>query len=109
MLVTIMMSIAKFLVLAIGFGLGYWLITTAGREEKWKKILGAIFGWILIIYSIAIAAMICFQWINFMHGEDIMYKCPMMRQKMYQQPGMPKQAVPEVEIEIEREQENQEK
>jgi len=95
MFVTIMISITKLIVLAIGFGVGFLLITAAGRESAWKRILGAVFGWILVLYAVAITAMLCFLWIDYLSKGSItdgrggiMQGCPMMRQRMMQRPGM---------------------
>jgi len=39
--------------LAIGFGVGYWLLVTANTQnQKWMANLGSIFGWIIILLSI---------------------------------------------------------
>lgn len=44
------------IVLAIGYGVGYWLLVTASEQnENWMSILGTFFGWVLIALSIFIA------------------------------------------------------
>ncbi|HSA05652.1 MAG TPA: hypothetical protein P5556_00575 [Candidatus Gastranaerophilales bacterium] len=90
MLATLMFALLEFIIIAIGFGVGYWLITAATKEENWKKIVGAVFGWILIIYAVIIAGMICFQWINYMQTGrlPVEFQCPMMRQMMQQKQQM---------------------
>ncbi len=87
MLETIIMTILNFIVLAIGFTTGYWLITAAGREERWKRALGAIFGWVLILYSIVVSVMICFQ----------MYMTPVSPDQNETQPEMQQETVPDAQ------------
>ncbi len=97
MLSTIILGIMEFVVLAIGFAAGFWLIIAAGKEERWKRIMGSIFGWILIAYALIISTMICFKWIDYiqtgklMEGSSMMSPmmkkeggCPMMKQMMKQ-------------------------
>ncbi len=96
MLVTLTLALLKFIIIASGFGVGYWLIITAAKEENWKKILGTVFGWILIIYAVIIAGMICFQWINYLQTGKLPFQCPMMQQmqqRQQMQPGQMKDGV----------------
>ena len=74
---TVMLMLQKFFVLAIGLTFGYWLIITAAKQENWKKIVGAVFGWILIIYTFVVSGMICFQWMEYLRTGKLMPSCPM--------------------------------
>lgn len=86
MLGTIILAILEFIVLVLGFAAGFWLLIAATGQEGWKKTIGGVFGWILIIYALIITAMICFQWIDYMRTGRLidMQGCP-MHQMMQQQ------------------------
>lgn len=38
--------------LALGFGIGYWLLLLANKEQGGLKTVGQVLGWILILVSI---------------------------------------------------------
>ena len=65
------------IILAIGYGVGYWLLVTADRQDrKWMNILGTIFGWILISLSILISLLGLYFHVN--HKEEMTAGgCPM--------------------------------
>ena len=76
MLVTLMFAILEFFVYAIGFSFGFWLLTMAAKDEGWRKLLGQIVGWVLIVYSLIISLMIAFVWIDYIRTGKVI-KCPM--------------------------------
>lgn len=72
--------------LAIALAIGFWLLITAVKQEGWLKILGSVFGWIIITLAIISSIITCYSVIKYW---DTMTKsCPMyemMRQdKMHQ-------------------------
>ena len=68
MLFTLLLAGFEFLIIAVGFTCGYYLLTTAAKETDWKRVLGIIFGWILIGNSLVVALMTHYQWIEHLQG-----------------------------------------
>lgn len=75
------------ILLAIGFGVGYWLLITAIKQDKkLLRILGSVLGWILI-------TLVLFQFLlgfYFANTANKMHGCPMnkmMQQEKLHQPN----------------------
>lgn len=83
--------------LALGFGIGYWLLVTANHQESVLKNVGKLLGWGLIAIAI-IATMVSNYYTNKEISGFYPYGCcPMHR--MMQQRGVPVIEIEETEIE----------
>lgn len=71
--------------LAIGFGVGYWLLLVANGQEGTLKTVGQTLGWVLIIMSVFTSLVSSIASVSI--ADDGFMPCPMER--MMQEHGMP--------------------
>ncbi|OGI30568.1 MAG: hypothetical protein A2287_10130 [Candidatus Melainabacteria bacterium RIFOXYA12_FULL_32_12] len=87
-LMTLAVLTFELIFLAIGLGVGYWLVVTALKQEGGIKTAGLIFGWLLIVMAFLITLTNCIVSIqNWRSG--YMMGSPTMQQMMEQRGGMP--------------------
>lgn len=74
----IILSNYSFLIvlLALGFGAGYWILTTANVQERTLEIVGIILGWILIAMTLIIGILNSYSSMNMMTYSSIKSSCP---------------------------------
>lgn len=53
-MIILMILIHLIILLAVGFGVGYWLLVEATKQEENLKLFGTTLGWILITMTFAI-------------------------------------------------------
>lgn len=74
--------------LAIGFGVGYWLLTTANTHKGSLKTVGQALGWILIAMSIIISLFSCYYSLKIIDSE-CMHEESCLMHRMIQQNRTP--------------------
>jgi len=77
--------------LAVGLAIGFWLLFTAIKQEKWLKILGSVFGWLIIAISIILMLAASYSATKFSREGFRTPYCPMhemMMQKHMMKPHM---------------------
>lgn len=81
--------------LAIALAIGFWLLITAIKQEGWLKILGSVFGWIIISLAIISSIITCYSVIKYRNA--MTKPCPMyemMRQGRMHQDMMDREEMP---------------
>lgn len=78
-----MMIIAQFtfqiILLAVGFGVGYWLLMTASEQEGTLKIIGQTLGGILIVMALILAIFSSYYSMKIANRGYMQGGCPMNR------------------------------
>jgi len=69
---------SQIILLAIGFGVGYWILITANKHEGRLKIIGETLGWILIAMAILSALFSCYYTMKLASG-NYPEGCPINR------------------------------
>jgi len=70
--------------LAVGLAIGFWLLLTAIKQEKWLKILGSVFGWLIIAISIILMLATSYAATKFSKEGFYSPHCPMHEMMMRQ-------------------------
>ena len=70
--------------LAIGFGIGYWLLITANTHKCSLKTVGQTLGWILITMSVIISLFSCYYSLKIIDA-DCMHEQNCLMRRMIQQ------------------------
>lgn len=89
--------------LAIGFGVGYWILTTANIQERHLEIAGIIMGWILIAMTLIIALINSYSSINLAGNSFTRGGCPFDRSMRHKMPVMQQENKQEMKEEMKEE------
>lgn len=76
----IMQFTFQIILLAIGFGVGYWLILNANQQEGSIKTIGQTLGGILIVMAMILAIFSCYYSMKIANKGYMQGGCPMMQQ-----------------------------
>ena len=77
MLFTLLLAGFEFIIIAVGFTFGYFLLVFSSKEMGWKRIMGYIFAWLIITNAVVVALMSHYQWIEYLNGNSRVTKTGM--------------------------------
>ena len=75
----IMQSVFQILILAVGFGAGYWLIITANSQEGTIKNFGQALGGVLIVMALILEIFSCYYAMQIGNRDYMQSGCPVQR------------------------------
>lgn len=84
----IMQFTFQIILLAVGFGVGYWLIITAASQQGTTKAIGQSLGGILIVMAMFLAILSCYYSMKIANKGYMQGGCPIQRMMQKQEQPM---------------------